>query len=269
MTEDHMIHPSLIGLKVEIDQLVPLPNNPRTGNVEAIMESYERFGQLKPIVVRATEDGYLMVMSGNHQLEAARRLGWTHIAVTEMQGDDADAIAFALVDNRFGELGSIDKEKVHSPLVDVYEYYPDLFESVGWDDFEIASMETSIEDFGGIPSGQAGGYIPPVIIDDPTPQRTAPTIAPMTVLSDDEEGVKFVAPAGTDERAAVITGVGGATSQAPNAKKAAAQYSIMFDDAAQMGRWWDFVRFLRASTVYEGDTIAERLMNFIEAHGEF
>ena len=103
MTEDHMIHPSLIGLKVEIDQLVPLPNNPRTGNVEAIMESYERFGQLKPIVVRATEDGYLMVMSGNHQLEAARRLGWTHIAVTEMQGDDADAIAFALVDNRFGD----------------------------------------------------------------------------------------------------------------------------------------------------------------------
>jgi hypothetical protein len=87
--------------------------------------------------------------------------------------------------------------------------------------------------------------------------------------NNDEEGVRFVAPAGTDERAAVIGGVGGATSQAPNAKKAAAQYSIMFDDAAQMGRWWDFVRFLRASTVYEGDTIAERLMNFIEAHGEF
>lgn len=265
-TEDHMIHPSLIGLKVPIGRLVPLPNNPRTGNVDAIMESYARFGQLKPIVVQPTEDDKLMVMSGNHQLEAAKRLGWTHLAVTEMAGSDEDAIAFALVENRFGELGSIDKEKLHAQLIDVYEYHPELFETVGWDDFEIASMETSIEDFDGIPSGQAGGYVPPVLVN----QNPTPTVAPVAVRDDEEdEGVRFVAPVGTDERAAVVAGVGGATSQSANSKKAAAQYSIMFDDAAQMGRWWDFIRFLRASTVYEGDTIAERLMNFVEAHGEF
>lgn len=263
-----MIHPSLLSLKVEIGQLVPLPNNPRSGNVEAIMESYGRFGQLKPIVVQRNEHDELVVMSGNHQLEAAKRLGWTHLAVTEMQGDEADAVAFALVENRFGELGSIDKEKLHAQLVDVYEFHPELFETVGWDDFEIAAMETSIEDFDGIPSGQAAGYVPPVLVA-PAAAPTMPSIAPVAVRSDDEdEGAKFIAPAGTDERAAVIAGVGGATSQAPNAKKAAAQYSIMFDDAAQMGRWWEFIRFLRASTVYEGDTIAERLMSFIDAHTE-
>lgn len=267
MTEQHQIHPALASLKVPVTKLVPLPNNPRSGNVDAIMESYARFGQLKPIVVKQTEDGQLMVMSGNHQLEAAKRLGWSHLAVTEMQGDDIDAIAFALVENRFGELGSVDKERLHAQLVDVYDYHPELFETVGWDDFEIAAMETFIEDFDGIPSGQAGGYVPPVMITS-TPAPVVPTIAPVTV-EDDVEGVKFVAPAGTDEKAAVIAGVGGATSQAANAKKAAAQYSIMFDDAEQMGRWWDFVRFLRSSTVYEGDTIAERLMNFVEAHGDF
>jgi hypothetical protein len=264
MTEQHQIHPGLDPLKVEIDRLVPLPNNPRSGNVDAIAESYARFGQLKPVVVQPLEDGSLMVMSGNHQLEAAKRLGWTHLAVTEMQGDDEDAIAFALVENRFGELGSIDKEKLHGLLVDIYDYHPELFETVGWDDFGIAAMETVIENFDGIPSGQAGGYIPPVIVN-PTP----PTIAPVAVPSGDDDGVKFVAPAGTDERATVIGGVGGATSQAPNSKKAAAQYSIMFDDAEQMERWWLFIRFLRASTVYEGDTIAERLMNFIAAHADY
>lgn len=270
MIEDHMIHPSLLSLKVEIGTLLPLPNNPRTGNVEAIMESYERFGQLKPIVVQRNEHDQLVVMSGNHQLEAAKRLGWTHLAVTEMQGDEADAVAFALVENRFGELGSIDKEKLHAQLIDVYEFHPELFETVGWDDFEIAAMENSIEDFDGIPSGQAAGYVPPVLVSPLTTSSPSPSISPVAVRSDDEDdGVKFVAPAGTDERAAVVAGVGGATSQAPNAKKAAAQYSIMFDDAAQMGRWWDFVRFLRSSPVYGGDTIAERLMNFVEAHGNF
>lgn len=267
MDEVHDIHPSLESLAVPIDLLVPMPNNPRIGNVDAIMSSYERFGQLKPIVVQPMDGGRYMVMSGNHQVEAAKRLGWTHLAVTEMQGDDQDAVAFALVENRFGELGSIDRERLHGQLVEVYDIFPDLFESVGWDDFEIASMETSIEDFTGVPSGQAGGYIPPVIVE-PSKPAAMPSITPNVSVGEDEE-VRFVAPPQTDERAAVVAGVGGATSQSPNAKKAAAQYSIMFDDAAQMGRWWDFIRFLRASTVYEGDTIAERLMNFLEAHGEF
>jgi hypothetical protein len=264
MNETHQIHPALEALKVPITKLVPLPNNPRSGNVEAIAESYGRFGQLKPIVVQPTEDGMLMVMSGNHQLEAAKQLGWTHLAVTEMQGDDVDAVAFALIENRFGELGSVDKEKLHSQLIDVYDYHPELFESVGWDDFEIAAMETFIEDFDGIPSGQAGGYVPPVIMN--TAGDTP--ISPVSVAANDDEAAKLVAPVGTDEKAAVISGVGGATSQGPNAKKAAAQYSIMFDDAAQMSRWWEFIRFLRSSSVYEGDTIAERLMSFIDAHSE-
>jgi len=40
----------------------------------------------------------------------------------------------------------------------------------------------------------------------------------------------------------------------------------MFDDADQQRHWYDFIRYLKNSTVYEGDTTAQRLMMFIDAH---
>lgn len=255
------IHPSLHGMTVAIESLKPLPNNPRQGNVDAIMRSYSRFGQLKPIVVKADGDGTFTVMSGNHQLEAARRLGWDRLAVTEMTGSDDEAIAFALVENRFGELGSIDKERLHDHIVDVYDSMPELFDAVGWDDFEIASMGVDVETVGGgmASNGASGGYIPPVLTD--------PTLAPTvtTPLSSDEPA-KYEAPRGIDQNAAV-TGGSTVTGQA-GTKQAVFSYSIVFDDASQMGRWWDFVRWLRAQPAYDGDTISAKLMSFVDAHSE-
>jgi ParB family chromosome partitioning protein len=70
------------------------------------MKSYRRFGQRKPIVALA--DG--TVIAGNHQLEAARRLGWTNIAVVRTDDDELSAQAFALADNRTSDLGTYDRE---------------------------------------------------------------------------------------------------------------------------------------------------------------
>ena len=255
------IHPSLDGMTVAIESLKPLPNNPRVGNVEAIMRSYSRFGQLKPIVVKADGDGTFVVMSGNHQLEAARRLGWDRLAVTEMTGSDDDAIAFALVENRFGELGSIDKEKLHDHIVDVYDTMPELFDAVGWDDFEIASMGVDVEAVGGgmASPGVSGGYIPPVLTD--------PTLAPtVTTPLVETEPARYEAPKNIDQRAAV-TGGSTVTGQA-GTKQAVFSYSIVFDDAAQMSQWWDFVRWLRNQPAYDGETITAKLMSFVDAHSE-
>jgi hypothetical protein len=255
------IHPSLEKLAVAVNTLVPLPDNPRNGNVDAIMRSYQRFGQLKPIVVKANGDGTSTVMSGNHQLEAAKRLGWDRLAVTEMTGSEADAIAFALVENRFGELGSIDKGRLHDHIVDVYDEMPELFDSVGWDDFEIASMGVDAETVGsGLAApGASGGYIPPVLTD-PT---LAPTVTRPVTL---DEPSRYEAPKGIDQNAAV-TGGATVTGQA-GTKQAVFSYNIVFDEASQMGRWWDFVRWLRAQPAYDGDTITAKLMSFIDAHSE-
>jgi ParB-like chromosome segregation protein Spo0J len=59
------------------------------------------------------------VIAGNHQLEAARRLGWTHIAVVWTDDDDLTASAYALADNHVGELGEYDPDALATMLAEV------------------------------------------------------------------------------------------------------------------------------------------------------
>jgi DNA modification methylase len=114
-----------------IDLLKLLPGNPRRGDVEAVMRSYDRFGQRKPIVAR--RDG--TVIAGNHQLQAAQRLGWSHIAVVWTDDDDLTAKAFALADNRTADLGAYDDADLRA-----------LIESVAIDPELLAAASYSLDD---------------------------------------------------------------------------------------------------------------------------
>ena len=96
----HNITENIQGLAVDIELLIPLENNARRGDVDAIMASYSKFGQVKPIVAVTGDNGELTVIAGNHQLEAAKRLGWQQIAVSVVDMSTTDALAFALADNR-------------------------------------------------------------------------------------------------------------------------------------------------------------------------
>jgi hypothetical protein len=73
-------------------------------NIRAIVTSLERFGQQKPIVI----DSKNVVRAGNGTLEAARLLGWTEIDCVITQLTEAEAVAFAIADNRTSELGDWD-----------------------------------------------------------------------------------------------------------------------------------------------------------------
>jgi ParB-like chromosome segregation protein Spo0J len=116
MTDD--IHPDLAPLAVSIDLLDPLPGNPRRGDVGAVARSYETFGQRKPVVAR--RDGARgTVLAGNHQLAAARSLGWDRIAVVWVDDDDVAAAAFALADNHVGDLGGYDDRLLTEMLATV------------------------------------------------------------------------------------------------------------------------------------------------------
>lgn len=110
-----MIAPDLQPLAQPIDTLHLLQGNPRRGDVEAVKRSYDRFGQRKPIVAR--RDG--TVIAGNHQLLAARSLGWTEIAVVFVDDDDLTASAYALADNRTADLGSYDTEALTELISEV------------------------------------------------------------------------------------------------------------------------------------------------------
>lgn len=123
-------------LAVPVENLTPLDENPRRGDVEAVAKSYNRFGQRKPIVARrtkATKNGKPtgMVIAGNHQLLAAKSLGWTEIAVVFTDDDAKTAKAFALADNRTHDLGDYDNVMLADILEDLKTDL-DLFDATGY-----------------------------------------------------------------------------------------------------------------------------------------
>jgi site-specific DNA-methyltransferase (adenine-specific) len=115
-TQGSNIAHDLTPLLVDTDTLVTMPDNPRIGDVEAVARSYQQFGQRKPIVARRHDR---VVIAGNHQLAAARQLGWEQIAVVWTDDDDATAKAYALADNRTADLGSYDDDLLAALLADV------------------------------------------------------------------------------------------------------------------------------------------------------
>lgn len=106
----------LLPLAVPLETLKPAEKNPRVGDIDAIRKSYERFGQRKPIVAhKETRE----VIAGNHQLAAAKELGWEQIAVVWVDDDEATATAYSVADNRIGQLGEWNVEALVDALADI------------------------------------------------------------------------------------------------------------------------------------------------------
>lgn len=129
-----MIIEGLRPLAVKIETLKPAQANPRIGDVEAIKKSYERFGQRKPLVAHAKTKE---VIAGNHQLKAAKELGWSEIAVVWVNDDDETAMAYAIADNRIGQLGEWNVEELVAAFEEIS---PADLETVGF-------TEIDVEDF--------------------------------------------------------------------------------------------------------------------------
>jgi hypothetical protein len=106
------ISDGLKDLVVPIEDLIPDPNNARLHperNMEAIVASLATYGQVKPLVVRKSNN---TVIAGNGTLEAAKQLGWTKIAATYVDMNDAEAAGYGLADNRASEFAKWDFEIV-------------------------------------------------------------------------------------------------------------------------------------------------------------
>lgn len=127
--------------RVEIGRLTGDPANARKHgerNIQTIVESLNRFGQQKPIVV----DTSYCVRAGNGTLEAARSLGWTHLdcVVTDLKG--SDAIAYAIADNRTAELAEWDSSVLAATLEGLQ--LEELLESTGYSDKELQNLLESV-----------------------------------------------------------------------------------------------------------------------------
>jgi hypothetical protein len=259
------IHPSLKSLAVDIGTLDYLAGNPRIGNVEAIMASYSEFGQVKPIVAKKNEDGTATVIAGNHQLEAAINLGWEQIAVIFLDADDKKAIAFALADNRTMELGYTEPELLTDMLLEISDYYPDLLDGLGWDEFELASMESDM-------------IIEQARMDNAEEEipQTREQMAEQKVYDDAVDSIKGMVQKDDSGENRIVANSNldhsdiatrGSTIAVPgSAPQAAVQYTIVFDNSDQQALWYKFIKWLRSDPAVDGDTTAEKLINFIDPH---
>lgn len=130
----------LVVERVSVDELRLDPRNARLHperNLTAIRASLERFGQQKPIVVK--KDG--TVVAGNGTLEVARQLGWTHVDVVRTELDGKAAAAFAVADNRTGELSEWNVQELGAILSEMRNEGDEI---VGWNDRELDRFLSSI-----------------------------------------------------------------------------------------------------------------------------
>lgn len=284
------IHESLLSLAVDIDSLIPLDNNPRRGDVDAIMASYKEFGQVKPIVIRPNDDGTATVIAGNHQLQAAKRLGWDKIAAVPYDVDGERAIAFAIADNRTMELGYTEPEMLNEVILELADVYPELMTGLGWDEFSTAEIEQKVirQDNRVIEPG--AGFIPPVISsfsdngftsnenkfdkyedyeeeeDDPSPLHQSIDRSAVSITQTDDGKQRIDIRPGVDQNDAVVRG---STTVSPgSAPRAVVQYTLVFDNTEQQARWYEFIKWLRSDPAIAGTTTAEKLIDFINQHIE-
>lgn len=238
---NHNIVNSLVHLAYPIDKLQSLKGNPQVSDIEAIMAVLTEFGQHNVITVNGTEEEGGYVVAGNHRLQAAKKLGWTHVAVAFVDEDAARSLARAVSDNRISELGHTDPYLLSQIMPTIMDDYYEVLDVLQWDDFEIAALQESTA----VEPPEVKGYVAPEIRNDTEVRQS--TIE------------------GRSEKDLITTGAGNTDEK----RNAVVQYTLVFDSPEQQARWHSFVRWLRSDPATEGETTAEKLMYFLESVADF
>jgi len=124
-----------------IDKLRPHPDNPNTGDEEAIAQSLVTNGMYRPIVARV--DG--TILAGHHVYAAAMSLGWTELHVTFVDVDDATAKRIMVADNRLADLGPGVDLGLLLPLLEELQATSEGLEGTGYSEDDMANLATLLD----------------------------------------------------------------------------------------------------------------------------
>jgi len=113
---------------IPLDELTPFPGNAKRGNVDQIRASLRRNGQYRSLVVREIPNGPLVVLAGNHTMQALQAEGQPTARCEVVVCDDATARRINLADNRTAELGEYDNDA----LADLLSYLDGDYEGTGY-----------------------------------------------------------------------------------------------------------------------------------------
>ena len=94
---------------VSVEALKVHPQNPRRGDLDAIVASIAANGFYGALVVQRST-GY--VLAGNHRLMAAVQAGLKQVPVAWVDVDDVRALAILAADNRTSDMGTYDDEQL-------------------------------------------------------------------------------------------------------------------------------------------------------------
>ena len=101
---------------VEIESLQPHPDNPRFGDVAAIVQSIRANGFYGSVIAQKSTH---LILVGNHRWLAAKELGMTEIPVSFVDVDDERARIIMLADNRSSDLAKYDDEALVNLLNEI------------------------------------------------------------------------------------------------------------------------------------------------------
>lgn len=135
------IHESLQPLAVKISTLKLDPQNARKHNrenIDAIANSIRRFG-FRDVCVAHRDTR--VVLSGNGRVEAAMALKMTEVPVIFVDDNEAEAMAFAIGDNRSAELAEWDLEALTRVTDRLAEHNIDL-STIGFTDEALGELRT-------------------------------------------------------------------------------------------------------------------------------
>jgi hypothetical protein len=118
--------------------------NPRDNKeaVPALMQSIKQFGFLVPVVI----DANFVIAAGHTRVEAAKRLGMTHVLTLKADYLTEDQIkAFRLVDNKVSELSKWEYDRLAAEVSVLQSGNYDLTD-FGWSQEQIDCLGEMVED---------------------------------------------------------------------------------------------------------------------------
>ena len=121
---------------IPLDELTPFPGNAKRGDVDQIRKSLRRNGQYRSLVVREIPDGPIIVLAGNHTLQALTAEGHQAARCEVVLCDEDTARRINLADNRTAELGGYDNDA----LAELLSYLDGDYEGTGYTDDDVASL---------------------------------------------------------------------------------------------------------------------------------
>ncbi len=121
---------------IPLDELTPFPGNAKRGDVDQIRASLRRNGQYRSLVVREIPDGPLIVLAGNHTMQALAAEGRQTARCEVVLCDEDTARRINLTDNRTAELGSYDNDA----LAELLSYLDGDYEGTGYTEADIDEL---------------------------------------------------------------------------------------------------------------------------------